>query len=135
MEPVVRYEQKIVEAYNMLKQQGIIREDPVVFEPPPPPPPRAKNPIIEDDEKAKVRGVCYVIDYSLMTWEVRMLRLIHFRRVSDYLSELTYCLKRANLRSSVVADLECDLRKCYKAKTCQWCLDFFNSGVQFFQVG
>ena len=53
----IRYEQKIVEAYTMLKQQGIVKDDPVhVLEPPPPPPqPRAKNPVIEDEEKARVR--------------------------------------------------------------------------------
>ncbi|XP_055338868.1 ADP-ribosylation factor-binding protein GGA3-like isoform X2 [Paramacrobiotus metropolitanus] len=51
---LMRYEQKIVEAYNMLKQQGIIKEDPVVFEAPPPPPPRVKNPIMEDEERAKL---------------------------------------------------------------------------------
>lgn len=51
---MMRYEQKIVEAYNMLKQQGIISEDPVVLEPPPPISARPKNPIIEDEERAKV---------------------------------------------------------------------------------
>ncbi|NP_001016968.1 ADP-ribosylation factor-binding protein GGA1 [Xenopus tropicalis] len=49
-------EVKIAEAYQMLKKQGIIKEDPKL--PPdaliPPPPPRAKNAIFDDDEKSKM---------------------------------------------------------------------------------
>ncbi|XP_018115070.1 ADP-ribosylation factor-binding protein GGA1 isoform X2 [Xenopus laevis] len=49
-------EVKISEAYQMLKKQGIVKEDPVL--PPdaliPPPPPRAKNAIFDDDEKSKM---------------------------------------------------------------------------------
>ncbi|GAU88339.1 hypothetical protein RvY_01053 [Ramazzottius varieornatus] len=52
---MMRYEQKVVEAYNMLKQQGIVKDDPASAEPPPPPPAaRPKNPIIEDEERARL---------------------------------------------------------------------------------
>ncbi|XP_072128195.1 ADP-ribosylation factor-binding protein GGA1 [Mobula birostris] len=49
-------EQKITEAYSMLKKQGIIKQDPVLprEEPLPPPPPRAKNAMFEDEEKSKL---------------------------------------------------------------------------------
>ncbi|KAM8930252.1 ADP-ribosylation factor-binding protein GGA1 [Pelodytes ibericus] len=49
-------EVKISEAYQMLKKQGILKEDPKL--PPeamiPPPPPRPKNAIFDDDEKSKM---------------------------------------------------------------------------------
>uniref|UniRef100_A0A8C5QN01 ADP-ribosylation factor-binding protein GGA1 n=1 Tax=Leptobrachium leishanense TaxID=445787 RepID=A0A8C5QN01_9ANUR len=49
-------EVKISEAYQMLKKQGILKEDPTL--PPdamiPPPPPRPKNAIFDDDEKSKM---------------------------------------------------------------------------------
>ncbi|KAM4651266.1 ADP-ribosylation factor-binding protein GGA1 [Discoglossus pictus] len=49
-------EVKITEAYQMLKKQGILKEDPKL--PPeamiPPPPPRPKNAIFDDDEKSKM---------------------------------------------------------------------------------
>ncbi|XP_075429960.1 ADP-ribosylation factor-binding protein GGA1 [Ascaphus truei] len=49
-------EAKISEAYQMLKKQGILKEDPTL--PPdamiPPPPPRPKNAIFDDDEKSKM---------------------------------------------------------------------------------
>ncbi|XP_053577203.1 ADP-ribosylation factor-binding protein GGA1 [Bombina bombina] len=49
-------EVKIAEAYQMLKKQGILKEDPKL--PPdamiPPPPPRPKNAIFDDDEKSKM---------------------------------------------------------------------------------
>ena len=50
-------EPKIAEAYNMLKRQGIILEDPVatdeVVEEEPPPPPR-EDTLFKDEEKQKV---------------------------------------------------------------------------------
>lgn len=53
----LKHETKIFEAYQMLKRQGVVTEDPVHvlqnYEPPPPPPPRAKNAIFEDEEKAQ----------------------------------------------------------------------------------
>ncbi|XP_027873257.1 ADP-ribosylation factor-binding protein GGA1-like isoform X2 [Xiphophorus couchianus] len=49
-------EAKIAEAYQMLKKQGIVKQDPVLpgDKPLPPPPPRAKTPIFEDEEKSKM---------------------------------------------------------------------------------
>ncbi|KAM3623981.1 uncharacterized protein V6R79_017650 [Siganus canaliculatus] len=48
-------ETKIAEAYQMLKKQGIVKQDPELpDEPLPPPPPRAKNAIFEDEEKSKM---------------------------------------------------------------------------------
>ncbi|XP_071987578.1 ADP-ribosylation factor-binding protein GGA1 isoform X2 [Engystomops pustulosus] len=49
-------EVKIVEAYQMLKKQGIIKEDPKLPAEAmmPPPPPRPKNAIFDDDEKSKM---------------------------------------------------------------------------------
>ncbi|KAK3580716.1 hypothetical protein CHS0354_005721 [Potamilus streckersoni] len=50
-------EPKIEEAYRMLKQQGIITEDPTYVDKldlVPEPPPRPKNAVFEDDEKAKL---------------------------------------------------------------------------------
>ncbi|KAL0992966.1 hypothetical protein UPYG_G00101580 [Umbra pygmaea] len=49
-------EAKITEAYQMLKKQGIVKEDPVlpadkIFTPPPP---RPKNAVFEDEEKSKM---------------------------------------------------------------------------------
>uniref|UniRef100_A0A1A7WE35 Golgi associated, gamma adaptin ear containing, ARF binding protein 1 n=2 Tax=Iconisemion striatum TaxID=60296 RepID=A0A1A7WE35_9TELE len=48
-------ETKIAEAYQMLKKQGIVIQDPVLpcDKPLPPPPPRAKSAIFEDEEKSK----------------------------------------------------------------------------------
>ncbi|XP_038163250.1 ADP-ribosylation factor-binding protein GGA1-like [Cyprinodon tularosa] len=48
-------EAKIAEAYQMLKKQGIVKQDPVLpgDKPLPPPPPRAKSAIFEDEEKSK----------------------------------------------------------------------------------
>ncbi|XP_054896795.1 ADP-ribosylation factor-binding protein GGA1-like isoform X2 [Poeciliopsis prolifica] len=49
-------EAKIAEAYQMLKKQGIVKQDPVLpgDKPLPPPPPRAKTAIFEDEEKSKM---------------------------------------------------------------------------------
>uniref|UniRef100_A0A7N6FKR3 Golgi-associated, gamma adaptin ear containing, ARF binding protein 1 n=1 Tax=Anabas testudineus TaxID=64144 RepID=A0A7N6FKR3_ANATE len=49
-------ETKIAEAYQMLKKQGIVKQDPVLPDdkPLPPPPPRAKSAIFEDEEKSKM---------------------------------------------------------------------------------
>lgn len=49
-------EPKIAEAYQMLKKQGIVKQDPVLpgDKPLPPPPPRAKSAIFEDEEKSKM---------------------------------------------------------------------------------
>ncbi|KAL3877707.1 hypothetical protein ACJMK2_035373 [Sinanodonta woodiana] len=47
-------EPKIEDAYRMLKQQGIITEDPTYVDKIPEPPPRPKNAVFEDDEKAKL---------------------------------------------------------------------------------
>ncbi|MEQ2247713.1 hypothetical protein ILYODFUR_011992 [Ilyodon furcidens] len=49
-------EPKIAEAYQMLKKQGIVKQDPVLpgDKPLPPPPPRAKIAIFEDEEKSKM---------------------------------------------------------------------------------
>ncbi|KAM4751435.1 ADP-ribosylation factor-binding protein GGA1-like [Anableps anableps] len=49
-------EPKIAEAYQMLKKQGIVKQDPVLpgDKPLPPPPPRAKCAIFEDEEKSKM---------------------------------------------------------------------------------
>ncbi|XP_069509144.1 ADP-ribosylation factor-binding protein GGA1 [Ambystoma mexicanum] len=50
-------EAKIAEAYQMLKKQGILKEDPVLQEDvliPPPPPPRPRNVIFDDEEKSKM---------------------------------------------------------------------------------
>uniref|UniRef100_A0A3B3BTW9 Golgi-associated, gamma adaptin ear containing, ARF binding protein 1 n=1 Tax=Oryzias melastigma TaxID=30732 RepID=A0A3B3BTW9_ORYME len=48
-------ETKIAEAYQMLKKQGIVKQDPVLPDdkPLPPPPPRAKSAIFDDEEKSK----------------------------------------------------------------------------------
>ncbi|KTF75867.1 hypothetical protein cypCar_00037079 [Cyprinus carpio] len=48
-------ETKISDAYQMLKKQGIIKQDPDLPDdkPCPPPPPRPKNAIFEDEEKSK----------------------------------------------------------------------------------
>uniref|UniRef100_A0A3B3I8C9 Golgi-associated, gamma adaptin ear containing, ARF binding protein 1 n=1 Tax=Oryzias latipes TaxID=8090 RepID=A0A3B3I8C9_ORYLA len=48
-------ETKIAEAYQMLKKQGIVKQDPVLpdDEPLPPPPPRTKSAIFDDEEKSK----------------------------------------------------------------------------------
>ena len=64
----MRYEQKIVEAYTMLKQQGIVKEDPVTAEPPlPPPSARPKNPIIEDEERSRVRCSIDLLQHLVFT--------------------------------------------------------------------
>nr|XP_015826471.2 ADP-ribosylation factor-binding protein GGA1 isoform X1 [Nothobranchius furzeri] len=49
-------ETKIAEAYQMLKKQGIVKQDPVLpcDKPLPPPPPRDKSAIFEDEEKSKM---------------------------------------------------------------------------------
>uniref|UniRef100_A0A4W3HUR9 Golgi-associated, gamma adaptin ear containing, ARF binding protein 1 n=1 Tax=Callorhinchus milii TaxID=7868 RepID=A0A4W3HUR9_CALMI len=49
-------ELKITEAYQMLKKQGILKQDPVLPDDQPLPllPPRPKNAIFEDDEKSKL---------------------------------------------------------------------------------
>ncbi|KAM3865043.1 ADP-ribosylation factor-binding protein GGA1 [Diretmus argenteus] len=49
-------ETKIADAYQMLKKQGIVKQDPVLPDdkPLPPPPPRAKSAIFEDEEKSKM---------------------------------------------------------------------------------
>ncbi|KAK5620366.1 hypothetical protein CRENBAI_024960 [Crenichthys baileyi] len=49
-------EAKIAEAYQMLKKQGIVKQDPVLpgDKPLPPPPPRATSAIFEDEEKSKM---------------------------------------------------------------------------------
>ncbi|XP_054716315.1 ADP-ribosylation factor-binding protein GGA1-like [Uloborus diversus] len=53
----LKSEPKVLEAYQMLKRQGVVIEDPVYvldnYEPLPPPPPRPKNAIFEDEEKAQ----------------------------------------------------------------------------------
>ncbi|KAK3557041.1 hypothetical protein QTP70_024257 [Hemibagrus guttatus] len=48
-------ETKICDAYQMLKKQGIVKQDPALPDdkPLPPPPPRPKNAIFEDEEKSK----------------------------------------------------------------------------------
>ncbi|XP_032047962.1 ADP-ribosylation factor-binding protein GGA1 [Aythya fuligula] len=50
------HEVKILEAYQMLKKQGIVKSDPKLPEdaPFPPPPPRPKNIIFDDEEKSKI---------------------------------------------------------------------------------
>uniref|UniRef100_A0A669QJ39 Golgi associated, gamma adaptin ear containing, ARF binding protein 1 n=1 Tax=Phasianus colchicus TaxID=9054 RepID=A0A669QJ39_PHACC len=52
------HEVKILEAYQMLKKQGIVKSDPKLPDdaPFPPPPPRPKNIIFDDEEKSKVRA-------------------------------------------------------------------------------
>ncbi len=49
-------EPKIIEAYQMLKKQGLVKEDPVYMDKEffPPPPPRPKNATFEDEEKSKL---------------------------------------------------------------------------------
>ncbi|XP_078540193.1 ADP-ribosylation factor-binding protein GGA1 isoform X1 [Lissotriton helveticus] len=50
-------EAKIAEAYQMLKKQGILKDDPILQDDvllPPPPPPRPRNAIFDDDEKSKM---------------------------------------------------------------------------------
>uniref|UniRef100_A0A3P8VTK0 Golgi-associated, gamma adaptin ear containing, ARF binding protein 1 n=1 Tax=Cynoglossus semilaevis TaxID=244447 RepID=A0A3P8VTK0_CYNSE len=49
-------ENKISDAYQMLKKQGIVKQDPVLPEDKslPPPPPRAKSAIFEDEDKSKM---------------------------------------------------------------------------------
>ncbi|XP_070838491.1 ADP-ribosylation factor-binding protein GGA1-like isoform X1 [Chaetodon trifascialis] len=49
-------ETKIADAYQMLKKQGIVKQDPVLPDdrPLPPPPPRAKSAVFEDEEKSKM---------------------------------------------------------------------------------
>ncbi|KAL2087291.1 hypothetical protein ACEWY4_018350 [Coilia grayii] len=49
-------ETKISDAYQMLKKQGIVKQDPTLPDdrPLPPPPPRPKNAIFEDEEKSKM---------------------------------------------------------------------------------
>uniref|UniRef100_A0A147A1Q6 ADP-ribosylation factor-binding protein GGA1 n=1 Tax=Fundulus heteroclitus TaxID=8078 RepID=A0A147A1Q6_FUNHE len=48
-------EPKIAEAYQMLKKQGIVKQDPALpgDKPLPPPPPRATSAVFEDEEKSK----------------------------------------------------------------------------------
>lgn len=48
-------ETKISDAYQMLKKQGIVKQDPVLPDdkPIPPPPPRTKSAIFDDEEKSK----------------------------------------------------------------------------------
>uniref|UniRef100_A0A8C0ELP3 Golgi associated, gamma adaptin ear containing, ARF binding protein 1 n=1 Tax=Bubo bubo TaxID=30461 RepID=A0A8C0ELP3_BUBBB len=50
------HEVKILEAYQMLKKQGIVKCDPKLPDdaPFPPPPPRPKNIIFDDEEKSKI---------------------------------------------------------------------------------
>uniref|UniRef100_A0A669QJ96 Golgi associated, gamma adaptin ear containing, ARF binding protein 1 n=1 Tax=Phasianus colchicus TaxID=9054 RepID=A0A669QJ96_PHACC len=50
------HEVKILEAYQMLKKQGIVKSDPKLPDdaPFPPPPPRPKNIIFDDEEKSKI---------------------------------------------------------------------------------
>ncbi|XP_013380934.1 ADP-ribosylation factor-binding protein GGA1-like [Lingula anatina] len=52
----LRHEAKISEAYEMLKRQGIVKEDPVYIdkEDIPVPPPRPHNSIFDDEEKSKL---------------------------------------------------------------------------------
>ncbi|GIY19295.1 ADP-ribosylation factor-binding protein GGA1 [Caerostris darwini] len=54
----LKNESKIAEAYQMLKRQGVVIEDPVYmlnnYEPPPPPPPRVGTSIFENDEKEQL---------------------------------------------------------------------------------
>nr|XP_057945000.1 ADP-ribosylation factor-binding protein GGA1-like [Doryrhamphus excisus] len=47
---------KIADAYQMLKKQGIVKQDPILPDdkPLPPPPPRTKSAIFEDEEKSKM---------------------------------------------------------------------------------
>ncbi|KAM9363851.1 ADP-ribosylation factor-binding protein GGA1-like isoform 2-T2 [Symphorus nematophorus] len=49
-------ETKIADAYQMLKKQGIVKQDPVLPDdkPLPPPPPRAQSALFEDEEKSKM---------------------------------------------------------------------------------
>uniref|UniRef100_A0A3Q1FDR3 Golgi-associated, gamma adaptin ear containing, ARF binding protein 1 n=1 Tax=Acanthochromis polyacanthus TaxID=80966 RepID=A0A3Q1FDR3_9TELE len=49
-------ETKIADAYQMLKKQGIVKQDPVLPDdkPLPPPAPRAKSAVFEDEEKSKM---------------------------------------------------------------------------------
>ncbi|XP_071359799.1 ADP-ribosylation factor-binding protein GGA1-like [Trachinotus anak] len=49
-------ETKVADAYQMLKKQGIVKQDPVLPDdkPLPPPPPRAQSAIFEDEEKSKM---------------------------------------------------------------------------------
>ncbi|KAK2815720.1 hypothetical protein Q5P01_026187 [Channa striata] len=49
-------EPKIAEAYQMLKKQGIVKQDPILpdVKPLPPPPPRPKCAVFEDEEKSKM---------------------------------------------------------------------------------
>uniref|UniRef100_A0A6Q2ZGU6 Golgi-associated, gamma adaptin ear containing, ARF binding protein 1 n=1 Tax=Esox lucius TaxID=8010 RepID=A0A6Q2ZGU6_ESOLU len=49
-------EPKIADAYQMLKKQGIVKQDPVLPDdsPLPPPPPKTKSAIFEDEEKSKM---------------------------------------------------------------------------------
>ncbi|KAL1005821.1 hypothetical protein UPYG_G00064390 [Umbra pygmaea] len=49
-------EPKIADAYQMLKKQGIVKQDPALPDdnPLPPPPPRTKSTIFEDEEKSKM---------------------------------------------------------------------------------
>ncbi|KAG7460042.1 hypothetical protein MATL_G00217020 [Megalops atlanticus] len=49
-------ENKIADAYQMLKKQGIVKQDPILPDDKllPPPPPRPKNTIFEDEEKSKM---------------------------------------------------------------------------------
>ncbi|XP_053189429.1 ADP-ribosylation factor-binding protein GGA1-like [Scomber japonicus] len=49
-------ETKIAEAYQMLKKQGIVKQDPMLPDdkPLPPPPPRTASAIFEDEEKSKM---------------------------------------------------------------------------------
>ncbi|XP_047433300.1 ADP-ribosylation factor-binding protein GGA1-like [Mugil cephalus] len=49
-------ESKIADAYQMLKKQGIVKQDPALPDdkPLPPPPPRSKTAIFEDEEKSKM---------------------------------------------------------------------------------
>lgn len=54
----LKHESKINEAYQMLRKQGVITEDPVHvlehYDPPEAPSPRPQNPIFEDEEKSKL---------------------------------------------------------------------------------
>ncbi|XP_016108624.1 ADP-ribosylation factor-binding protein GGA1-like [Sinocyclocheilus grahami] len=71
-------ETKISDAYQMLKKQGIIKQDPDLPDDKscPPPPPRPKNAIFEDEEKSKVVEMQFRMMMFYVYFPMSLLRVL-----------------------------------------------------------